>query len=628
MKKMKSIAALLLALLLVLGLGVAAEEETETAQLPLGLINYGLTVPTGFTDWGVSEDDLEDGNVATYVNTDIGIGIDVYTAAATEGSFESYVAACVEDFSATESEKLEIGGLEACRFLANDLYDNVNYRDIVYVINTGAYYTCLDFYWPDMENDKSETVASIVSTLAPLRMSQLRLGTSDYSVWMGEGYYASEITEEEANEGLVAYYCNDALLYDFDVYESTADYTFEEMGEQIKAAYPGSEVTLKSYNGIDAYVYEAKDEYDGVEYDTVNCLFSSENGTFIELVCWVDNPAMRYMAYAMLETLAPIEEKVSSEPMVLQVAGSDYEITLPVNFVGGAVSEDEWDDEGYIGNYYSPYSLFDFDVYQADKSKQVSDKLDAFTEADAKEYNGTEICLDEDINGITVTSYRSVETWDDITYESATYTFEDEDYFYQLVFYWQDEDAYEDVQAVMETLAPMATKEIALGTSGYTLTVREDYAEEALDLGDEDSTAVYYTSPAAGADFTVFEFNNLENRQSAVEYAKAKAEEYQAADFRCSDIYEATNGMPAAFYVAKYTDEYIDPIWMCTLVVESGENGIVEVDFLFNEQNFVSYEQVIAIINTIAQSGSEDALPDLATYAIIFSPIKNSGSIL
>ena len=600
MKHFKSLTALLLALVLTLVpfAGVLAEAEpaaeAEWDQLPLGNASYAILAPAGYTDSGVTDEEFAQGMIATYVNPDTGIDIDVYQYAPAEEGFDAFVRAQALYYGGTDLTIVEYQGGVAAGYATELTVGEVTYKSVTMLFDAGLYYIELDFYWNATEGDKTDEVVKICQTFGPAETVQLPIGSSPYSVTVTKGYYAGEITTEEAAEGLVTYYLNDNLLFDFDVYETTADESLSlaDVALQLCTVNGGADLTLRDYNGIAAYTYAGFDEYDGKVYETVTCVFESTNGTYIAIVCWIDDAPMRYAAYAMLETLSAPTTVYVDAPMQLQIGSSDYVITLPTLFLEGAVSEEEFEEEGYAACYYSPFALFDIDLYQC----AVADEeptLEAFTVKDAEQYGGYEISLDDQINGVTVTSYRSVETYNDVECQCATYTFENKGYYFQLCFYWTDPDAEADVEALMETFAPMGKKTVTLGTSGYTLTIPVTFSGEMYASEDAGMGVARYTDDAMK--FYVYDLVNPEMHLGLIEYAALECEYYEGGMLTNTEL----NGIPVSYYYYISRNAEYDNFAVITFCIENGETGYIDIDFLVD--GYVSVFRAQDIMSTLAK---------------------------
>ena len=598
MKHFRSFTALLLALVFVLVpfAGILAEEEpaAEWDQLPLGSSGYAIKAPAGYTDQGVTEDEYVLGLVSAYLNPSTGIDIEVGQYAAKEDGFQAFAEAEVALYNGTDyAYEEDFNGLTVAGYRSDwTTAEGETLRNATVLLDAGEQYISIDFYWSVDQEDAIDLVRDMINTLGTAELAHIRLGSSPYFVTVPKGYYEGDVTDEEAQNGMIAYYLNDNLLFDFDVYESTVDeaLTLEDVATQLCAADKGTELTLRDINGIPAYTFTGHDEYDGVEYDTVTAILDSTNGSFIGIVCWIDNEAMRTAALGMLNTIATEEELIPDAPMFLRIGSSGYGITLPTTFFKGNVSEEDFRADGYAACYYSPYALFDIDLYQC-LTSEVPLTLAEFTEQDAANYNGTEIALDDEINGVNVTSYRSVETYDNIKYYCLSYTFADDEYIYQLCFYYSDEDAVEDIEAAMESLAPIEKTTLQLGS--YNLTVPVGMTATPIEYDEPELTATAYKLEPLK--FTVYEMNMPENPYTLEQVAEQEVAYYNGTNFEFVNI----GDIRVAAYLYTRTDEQYNQYKVLTYCLET-DTGYMDIDFEISD--YVGMFQALDVMGTLTRA--------------------------
>ena len=597
MKYFRSLTALLLALLLVLipAAGVFAEDETaEWDQLPLGSSGYAIKAPAGYTDQGVTADEFAEGAACSYTNPITGVDIDVAEYAAAEEGFRAFSEAlCAANEGAEYSYDESFNGLCVAGYTTEWVKDGQTLLNATVLFDAGDIYVRISFNWPSDQEDALDLVRTMIGTIGKAETEHIRLGSSPYFVTVPKGFYTGEISSEEAARGLIAYYLNDNLLFDFDVYENIVDesLTLADVAMQLCAVNGGSDLKENSFNGIPVYTFNGHDEYDGIEYDTLTAVLDSSNGSIVAVVCWIDDEPMRTAALGMLSTIATEDELIPNQPMVLRIGSSDYCIALPTTFVQGAVAEEDFEEEGYAACYYSPYGLFDIDLYQCAIADELP-TLEEFTEKDCADYNGTELALDDTINGVHVTSYRSDEIINGVDYKCLTYTFADETYYYQLCFYWNDEGVEADIEDVMETLAPIEKTVLQLGSSAYAVTVPAGMVGTVYEYEDEPELMCtgYELSPLS---FTVYEMTAEEQQFSLQEYATLEAEYYKGTDLTFTEI----NGIPAAYYYYVRTDALYNQYAVLTLCLKSGDTGYIDVDFRVND--YVAAFQAFDVINSL-----------------------------
>lgn len=128
-----------------------------------------------------------------------------------------------------------------------------------------------------------------------------RLGTSDFSIVLPEGYGPAE---DVMDEDQIAYYYKDDESIDFDVYqwEKDGQYTLEGEANALAAFY-GTTAEAVAFNGLNAMKYVSLEEYEGNTYTVVNYLLEDEV-YIVELCFWtVDTPQEYSDIDAILNTL-------------------------------------------------------------------------------------------------------------------------------------------------------------------------------------------------------------------------------------------------------------------------------------------------------------------------------------
>lgn len=129
----------------------------------------------------------------------------------------------------------------------------------------------------------------------------IKLGTSDYSLILPEGY---EKADDDFAEDQIAYYYKDDDSIDFDVYQWTKDgqITLESKVDFYGDAYDTTPEAV-TINGINAFKFISAEEYEGVVYSVVNYMFEDEES--ITGVCfWTDGTDEEYAeADAIINTL-------------------------------------------------------------------------------------------------------------------------------------------------------------------------------------------------------------------------------------------------------------------------------------------------------------------------------------
>ena len=120
-----------------------------------------------------------------------------------------------------------------------------------------------------------------------------RLGTSDFSIVLPEGYGP---IEDVMDEDQIAYYYKDDESIDFDVYqwEKDGQYTLEGEANAFAAEYD-SVAEPVTVNGIRGMRYVSYEEFEGNTYTVLNYMF--EDAVYIVEICfWTVGVAEEYAA--------------------------------------------------------------------------------------------------------------------------------------------------------------------------------------------------------------------------------------------------------------------------------------------------------------------------------------------
>ena len=120
-----------------------------------------------------------------------------------------------------------------------------------------------------------------------------KIGTSDFSIILPEGYAE---TEDDLEEDQIAYYFKDDDSIDFDVYQWDKEglYTLKEDAEYFASKYNAVAEEIE-INGITGMKYVSEEAFEGNEYTVVNYMFEDEK-SIIELSFWTIDTEAEYKA--------------------------------------------------------------------------------------------------------------------------------------------------------------------------------------------------------------------------------------------------------------------------------------------------------------------------------------------
>lgn len=163
----------------------------------------------------------------------------------------------------------------------------------------------------------------------------------------------------------------------------------------------------------------------------------------------------RIIAWALcLMLLAACAVAETAATQTFQLGTSVYTIEIPASFVEGERTEEDIKDD-MVAYMQSPDTLLDFDVYQFAR-EGCPNTLAAFVEAEAAEYEATEVVTEAEINGIAAAWYRATETYEGQEYTTLTYALEDGDDYVEIAFWLDGDTAEEEAQAIINTLSTVA----------------------------------------------------------------------------------------------------------------------------------------------------------------------------
>lgn len=285
-------------------------------------------------------------------------------------------------------------------------------------------------------------------------------------------------------------------------------------------------------------------------------------------------------------------EQERPETLQFQLGASGYAMSVPRSYRNGDVTVEELRGN-QIAYYYSAESDMDFDVYQFPKPDSESG-LEEYLHAAAADFDGTEIAYRQ-INGVNVGSYKSREIYDGVEYDVLVALMEEGAEYVQVIFWLDGENAEQEAMDILNTIAPIETRELQLGKSPFRLVIPVDYqpgevtAEQAAD-----DMIGYYYNETTPLDFDVYEFGK--NGFTLEKYAIEEAKRYEAERVD----YRTINGIDMAVYYSY--EEYEGQTYrVCNYLFEYGDD-FVEVAFWLDGE--IAVKQADRIISTLTR---EDA---------------------
>ena len=293
------------------------------------------------------------------------------------------------------------------------------------------------------EPEPQESAAAPAQSAADSETVQFQLGASGYAILVPRSYKNGEVTLDEVQSNLIAYYYSPASDMDFDIYEfpkPDPNMNLEEYTLASAADFNGSDVRCGKINGISVGRYKSREIYDGVEYDVLVALME-EGDEYIEVVFWLDGENAEREATDILKTLSHVET------YDLQLGTSPFYLTVPDGYKPGPVTEEEAADD-MVGYYYNDTTPLDFDVYQFGKDGYT---LEKYAIEEANRYEAERVDY-RTINGIDLAFYYSYEESEGEMYTVANYLFENGNEFMEVAFWLDGEIAVKQTDRILSTL--------------------------------------------------------------------------------------------------------------------------------------------------------------------------------
>ena len=288
------------------------------------------------------------------------------------------------------------------------------------------------------------------------------------------------------------------------------------------------------------------------------------------------------------------KETQASATQTIELGTSGLTMDIPESYAQGEISAEDT-DESQVAYYASEESKVDFDVYQW--AKADGETLESAAAEEAAEYEAEAVAAE--FNGVKGMYYEAVEESEGTEYTTASYIFENGDFFAEIVFWMDGETAAEEVSAMLNTIAVAdsgaLTKEgteIVLGTSALKITTPFVYVAGEITAEDTNENQVaYYASEESKVDFDVYQWTKAEGE--TLESAAAE----EAAEYEAEAVAAEFNGVPCMYYEAVEESDGVE-YKTVTYIAEDG-NDFVEIVFWLDGDN--AQETVNSIIETLTK---------------------------
>lgn len=262
---------------------------------------YSLTVPYGFTQGDVTEEERAEGLV-DYFKSDLSLlDFDIFRIEKEDPSME--LAAFTAEQAAVygvPTTDTAINRIPISYFRAMEEYEGVNYKILVFALDADDSFVVIRF-WLDGDT-AADAAMGIIKTLDKTLV--VTLGSSEHTICVPGSYYMGEVTEEDSAEGIIAYYKSDATLLDFDIFEFAKDgrpETLEAFAAEEAANY-GVTVTDTAIKGVQVSYYRAMESYEGETYRIL--VFALDGGeNYLTIRFWLDGDTAADEAMSIIRTI-------------------------------------------------------------------------------------------------------------------------------------------------------------------------------------------------------------------------------------------------------------------------------------------------------------------------------------
>lgn len=300
------------------------------------------------------------------------------------------------------------------------------------------------------------------------------------------------------------------------------------------------------------------------------------------------------IATSMLLVCAASTCAFAEETQVIELGSSGLTMTIPAGYVQGEITAEDTDDT-QVAYYVSEESLVDFDIYQwaiADGETLVSAATEEAATFDAE-------AVETEFNGVSCMYYEAVEESEGVEYPTVSYMLENGDFFTEVVFWLDGENASAEVEAMISTVTAAESGEITkegteiiLGTSSLKITTPFVYTAGEITAEDTDESQVaYYASEDSLVDFDVYQWAKAED-ETLETVAADEAAEFDA------EVETLTIGdLTVMKYNAVEESDGVE-YTTATFITEDGSD-FVEVVFWLDGEDAEEY--VASIIDTLSK---------------------------
>lgn len=330
-----------------------AREDLIPVQL--GSSPYWVFCSASFHEGGMTSEDVAEGQVAYWQSEETLLDFDVYqfSKAGLPERLADYVAEEASGYDGISEivPEATVNDIPMGWYRTVEEYDGQSYNTLTCILDAGTEYVEIVFWldgltagaeadailkslWmdeidaPAAEEAEAESgeAEAIDGEIAPEPLSDgetagsedagttkpLRLGTSPFTMVVPASFTEGEVTQEESEDDMVAYYYSPETLLDFDIYQFNKDGYPNDLAVYAQEEASGynsvSElVTDSEINGIPVAWYRTVEAYKDTEFNTLTYILDAGD-EYVEVVFWLDGENADAEADAIICTLSESAE--------------------------------------------------------------------------------------------------------------------------------------------------------------------------------------------------------------------------------------------------------------------------------------------------------------------------------
>ncbi len=519
--------------------------------IQLGSSPYWVFCSAGFHEGGMTSEDVAEHQVAYWVNDDAQLDFVVYCfgKAGLPERLADYVAEEAASYESVSQivPETTVNGIPVGWYRTVEEYEGKEYNTLTCVLDAGQEYVEIVF-WPEGLTASSEADAILQS----LWMDEIDPQAEAEDAGSEEaGPDTAGPDAETATEATDAQVEGDAESVEktIEAMIEAMDKTGEETEEGEKEVPAAAEdaagggetaVAATAEDAVEAPARDGQPPVEGITTDEAaeggepvveSVLEASAEGeepvveSVLEAPAEDGEPAVESVLEASAEGEEPVVESVleapaeDGEPAIesaleapaegekevaeagdeatktIRLGTSAFVLTVPAGFTEGEMTQEDIDDD-QVAYYYSKKTPLDFDVYQFSKDGYPN----ALAEYAAEEVNGynevSQLVTDGEVNGIPAAWYRTVEVYQDASFNTLTYILDGGDEYVEIVFWLDGDNADAEADAIVRTLSISAAEDtvteaveeegelIEAGTESAEATPATDAEGNAVDAGE------------------------------------------------------------------------------------------------------------------------------------------------